>query len=267
MKRERLPVLAILVLALVVTSAEPASAKIVKTRRFREVALVVGSGVEYQSDSDQTEYGFPFLLEYGPSDALKITIEPSYASIRDKNAGRTVRGIGDLETTLAWEFLTMRRNRPSLELEGMVKWPTAKHDEIGTGKTDYSLGGVVSKEFVHMDLDLEALYTFVGSPAGVQLQNTFEVSLAAEWHLSSFFDLEGEVLTGGGTGRGFHGQPGTIGGFGGLGGSETGGHESEGTLGLAEHLTDHLKLEEGIIYKSDGSWQAVAAWELDFAER
>ena len=257
----------ILVLVCVVASAEPASAKIVKTKRFRELALVVGSGIEYQSDSDQTEYGYPFLVEYGPSDALKITLEPSYVSIRDKNAGRTTRGIGDLETTLTWEFLKERRNRPVLAVEGIVKWPTAKHDEIGTGKTDYSIGGLISKEFVHADLDLEALYTFVGSPAGVHLQNIFETSLAAEWHLSSFVDLEGEVVTSVGAGRGFRGQPGTIAGFGGLAESEKGARESEGTLGLAEHLTDHLKLEQGIIYKSDGTWQAVAAWELDFAER
>ena len=51
----------------------------------------------------------------------------------------------------------MRRHRPGLAAEGIVKWPTAKHDEIGTGKTDYSLGAVVSKEFVHVDLDLEAI--------------------------------------------------------------------------------------------------------------
>jgi len=255
---------AFLILVCMVAGTQPASAKIVKTKRFRELALVVGSGIEYQSDSDQTEYGYPFLLEYGPSDALKITLEPSYVSLRDKNVGRTVQGLGDFETTLAWEFLRARRNRPALAVEGIVKWPTAKHDEIGTGKTDYSLGGIVSKEFVRMDLDLEAVYTFVGSPAGASLQNTFETSLAAEWHLSSFFDIEAEALTSVGTGR-THGQSG-IGGFGGLGASEQGGRESEGTLGLAEHLSDHLKLEEGFIYKSDGTWQAVAAWELDFAE-
>jgi hypothetical protein len=243
----------------------PASAKIVQTRRFRELALVVGSGFEYQSDGEQTEYGYPFLLEYGPSDALKLTVEPSYLRIRDKVAGRTTSGIGDLETTVAWEFLTMRRYRPALVVEGIVKWPTAKRGELGTGKTDYSIGAVVSKEFVHVDLDLEALYTFVGSPAGVQLKNTNETSLAAEWHLSSSLDLIGEFVTSGG--GGFRGQSGTIGGFGGLGSVGSGGRESEGTLGMAEHLTDHLKLEEGLIYKSDGSWQAVAAWELDFGER
>ncbi|TMQ58828.1 MAG: hypothetical protein E6K76_06810 [Candidatus Eisenbacteria bacterium] len=267
MRRERLGAATFLILFCLVAIAQPASATIVKTKRLRELALVIGSGIEYESDGDQTEYGFPFLLEFEPSDALGFTFEPSYVSIRDKNAGRTVRGVGDLETTVAWEFLGERRNRPALAVEGSAKWPTAKHEEIGTGKADYSLGGIISKEFVHVDLDLEALYTFVGSPPGVNLRNTFEASLAAEWHLSSFLDLEGEVVTSSGSGSGFRGQPGTLGGLGGLGASEKGGRETEGTLGLAEHLTDHLKLEEGIIYGSDGSWQAVAAWELDFAER
>jgi len=99
---------AFLILVCMVAGTQPASAKIVKTKGFRELALVVGSGIEYQSDSDQTEYGYPFLLEYGPSDALKITLEPSYVSLRDKNVGRTVQGLGDFETTFngtPWIFL------------------------------------------------------------------------------------------------------------------------------------------------------------------
>lgn len=253
-----------LIMAVLLTTALPASAKILKTKHpvqpGRELELIMGSGFEYETDSEQSEYGFPFLLEYGFTRALKLTVEPSYFSIHIKKGG-SVSGLGDLETTLNYEFLRERRYRPGLAVVGVVKWPTATHAEIGTGRADYSLGAIVSKEFVRFDLDFNALYTFVGSPPGVNLQNALEVSLAGEWHLNPVFDLESEVLTS--NSGGFRGRPGTIAGVGGRGGNQ-GGREIEGTLGLAENLNEFLKLEEGMILKSGGSWQAVVAWEWNF---
>lgn len=250
-----------LIMAVLLTTALPASAKILKTKHpaqpGQELELLVGSGFEYETDSEQSEYGFPFLLEYGFTPALKLSVEPGYVFIHTKNGG-AVSGIGDLETTLNYEFLSERRYRPGLALVGVVKWPTAAHAEIGTGRADYSLGAIASKEFVRFDLDFNTVYTFVGSPPGVKLKNALEVSLAGEWHLNSVFDLESEVLTSN-VAVGFRGQPGTIAGVGGQGGPET-----EGTLGLAENLNEFLKLEEGMILKSDGSWQAVVAWEWNF---
>jgi len=249
-------------------SAAPADATIFKTRRpgqYRPLALVVGSGLEYETDGEESDYGFPFLVEYGFTSMLKLSVEPSYVVVR-KNAGGSVSGLGDLETTVTCEFPTERRYRPGLALEGVVKWPTAKRGDLGTGKADYSLGVIISKELVPVDLDLNAVYTFVGDPSGVNLENTLEVSLAAEWSLSTLLSLEAEAVTSLGAGGRFHGQPGSLGGLANLGGPEQGQSESEGTLGLAEHLSDRFKLEEGMILKSDGSWQAVAGWELDFGE-
>ena len=246
--------------------AVPASAKILKTKRpaqYRELALTVGSGFEYETDGEESEYGFPFLAEYGFTRMLKLSVEPSYILVRKKNGG-TIDGIGDLETTLTCEFPTERRHRPGLALEGVVKWPTAPRGDLGTGEADYSIGAIVSKEFVQFDLDLNAVYTFIGSPPGVHLQDTFELSLAAEAHLTPVLDIEAEAVTAAGAEGRFRGQPGTLGGFGNIGGPEQGQSESELTLGLAEYFSERLKLEEGAILKSDGTWQFVVGWEFDF---
>ena len=258
----------LLVTVLMAAIAVPAGAKILKTRRpgqYQELALTVGSGFEYETDGEESEYGFPFLAEYGLTKLLKLSVEPSYILVRKKNGGR-LRGPGDFETTLTCEFPTERRYRPGLALEGTVKWPTARRGDLGTGKSDYSLGTIVSKEFVRFDLDLNAIYTFVGSPPGVHLKNTFEASLAIEWHLTPLLDLESEVVSAAGAGGRFRGTPGGLGGFANLGGPEQGQVESEVTLGLAERLSERLKLEEGMILKSDGSWQTVVGWEFDFGE-
>jgi hypothetical protein len=257
-----------LIVSSLLISSKPSSARILKTRmpgQYQELALTVGSGFEYETDGEESEYGFPFLVEYGFTKILKLSIEPSYTLVR-KKAGGSLHGPGDLETTITCEFPTERRYRPGLSLEGTVKWPTAPRGDLGTGKSDYSLGAIVSKEFVQFDLDLEGLYTFVGDPPGVHLQNTLETSLAAEWHLTPSLDLEGEAVTAIGAGGRFHGTPGSLSGFGNIGGPEQGQSESEFTLGLAERLTSRFKLEEGAILKSGGSWQSVVAWEFDFGE-
>jgi hypothetical protein len=57
----------------------------------------------------------------------------------------------------------------------------------------------------------------------------------------------------------------TVGRHGGIiGDPEQGSNEIEATLGVAEHLNEFLKLEEGVIIQKDGSWQVVFAWEWDF---
>ena len=266
--RRAAPLLA-LTAAVLAGAAVPADAKILKTRRPGQagpLALVVGSGFEYEGDSEESEYGFPFLGEYGFTRIVKLSVEPSYVLVR-KKAGGTTRGLGDLETTLTLEFPTERRYRPGLALEGVVKWPTARRGSLGTGEADYSVGAIVSKEFVPFDLDLNAVYTFTGSPPGIHLQNTFEGSLASEWHLTHALDVEAEVVTAFGAGGRFRGTPGTLGGFANIGGPEQGQSESEFTVGLAEHLNDFLKLEEGVVGKSGGSFQYVLAWEWDFEGR
>jgi hypothetical protein len=249
-------------------NAAPALARILKTRRpaeYRELALTLGSGFEYETDSEESELGIPFFAEYGLTKELKLGVEPGFVLLRRKQGGAT-GGMGDLETTLTCELSTERRYRPGLAFEGVVKWPTARRGELGTGETDYSLGVILSKELPRLDLEVNGIYTFIGRPTGVPLQNTFEISAAAEWHLTFDLDLEGEVVTSAGAGGGFHRPPGGLGGFGNIGGPEQGQSETEETLGLAKMITRRFKLEAGLVLKSGGSFQTVAGWEYDFGE-
>jgi hypothetical protein len=167
-------------------AATPAAAKILKTKQasqYREFQLTIGSGFEYEGDSEEKQYDLPFLVEYGVTKALTVTVEPDYTFL-DKAGAASIRGFGDLETSLVYEFVGERRSRPSLAAEVLVKWPTASSDSLTTGETDYSVGGIISKEFIHFDVDSEWLYTFVGDPPGVDLSNSSEISLAAAWHMT-----------------------------------------------------------------------------------
>lgn len=264
-------VLAGCALALIVVTAgvSPATAKIVKTRRVGQpspgLGFTLGTGFEYQNDGEQTEYGVPMLLEWALTSRISLTAEPAFISIHSTN-GASISGWDDLETNLRVELVPERRYRPGFALEGGIKFPTATQSEIGTGLTDYALGAIATKEFVQAELGLNVVYSHVGLPAEGRVQNTVQLSMATEWHLTPTLDLTGELLTTQGIGalRGRAGR--ALPGGGGINVPGRGAGEVESTLGFAHHFGKRLKLEEGVVVQTDGTWQAVFAWEWDFGE-
>jgi len=244
-----------------------ASARILKTRSAVSSSgafwnsVVVGSGFELQSDSTQAEYQFPLLMECNLTRDLKLSLEPDfvYISANSKDA-RTVGGIGDLETALEYEFLHERRYRPALAATSIVRWPTASDSDLGNPGHDYSLGLIISKDLVYFDIDLNLLYTFAGDP---DEEDNLEAALALEWHVTHRLDVIAEVVSTFGS-RGIHGDLGTLGGSDLLSQSSSTGNQIETTLGIAYHLSKHLKLEHGVTHGSDHSWQFQFAWEWSF---
>ena len=257
----------LLVLTGMVLATQPVCARILKTKHTASAtwspwsAFLIGSGLEFQTDSKESEYDYPLLLEYNFTERLKLSIEPNFVHIAAKSKDvRTVSGLGDLETSVEYEFLRERRYRPALSAQGLIKWPTATDPDIGTPGRDYSLGLIASKDFVYFDVDLNVLYTFVGDTGQ---KDNLQIALAAEWPLNHRFDVIAEVVTTIGSGR-IRGQPGTIVGVGGANEGQGAGAKTEGTLGFAWHAKRYLKFEQGVIHKSDHSWQFVVAWEWNF---
>ncbi len=242
--------------------APPADARILKTKRFiSRLALTVGSGLEFETDTEGTQYGLPFLAEYAISEAFTVALEPNYVSKQSKTTEPSASGWGDFETTLTWEGSEPRRRLPGFSIASTIKWPTASTLLGGSGKRDYSLRLVLSKTRRSLSVDAGLAYTWVGRTPDARNSNAFEASLAFEWAAGFVVDLEGEILTSTGA---FTSRPGTISG---LGSADQGGGGTEATLGIAEHLFDRLKLEEGGVFNTDGSWQFVFAWEWEFGSR
>lgn len=245
--------LAFVSMVVVLAGAQSASARILKTRPNpgsgpKEMPLTIGAGLEYDSDAEQSELAIPYLIEYSPIDRVTLAAEQSYSSIHTK-AGGALRGFGDLETTATLGLFSERRQRPETSILGTIKWPTAANRELGTGFTDVSFGALFSKSYVQADVEISAVYTFVGHAAKSPASRSHEISLAVERDLTPKLDLIGELLTGGGTS---------------FGASTPGGRESQGTVGVAYQLRERLNLEQGIAIKSDGTWQLVFSWQWEF---
>ena len=259
--------LRLLATAVMLFLASPVGGRILKTRPSASStwapwsAIVIGSGLEFQTDNEQSEYEFPLLLEYNFTERLKLSLEPNFVYLVAKSRDeRTVGGLGDLETSVEYEFLRERRYRPALSAQGLIRWPTAIDPDLGTPGHDYSLGLIASKDLVYFDVDLNLLYTFV---SGSAQQDNLQIALAAEWPLNHRFDVIAEVVTTIG-GSGVRGPFGTPSGPGILTEGNGTQNETEGTLGLAWHANKYLKFEQGVTRASDRSWQFVVAWEWSF---
>jgi hypothetical protein len=166
-----------------------------ETARFlKQGAGKIINTFEYQHSSDGTELSALLELEFGILDNLELAIEPVvYASIRPKTGPRAT-GSGDTEITLSYRFLEEASPYPALAVAAEVKLPTTQNMLIGTGKTDYNITFIASKQIGDFDLHANIGYSFLGSPAGTSLDNIFNFAVAAVYHINETWDLAAEVL-------------------------------------------------------------------------
>jgi len=243
---------AIVMLTIMVAFPGPAAARITRSKpspsaRWNEgLPLVIGGGFEFESNKEQAQYDFPLLVEYNFIEQLSVRVEPNVSKIESRSEDvLSVSGLGDLETTMQWEFVSERRYRPAVTLEGQIKWPTATDPDLGTPKNDYGMGLLFSKDLAVLDLDLELLYTFVGDG---HEQDMMEIALASEIPVvNHLLSVIAEVVH-------------TIS----SGASQPVAHQTDGTLGFGWQVNRYLKLEVGYRLADNLNGQALTAWEWNF---
>lgn len=105
------------------------------------------------SDSRRGSVPYTFKLAFNQEWGVLLGGE-GYVSDREDGSPRQ-RGIGD--TTLVLKRAFLIDDATALGLELGAKAPTAK-DTIGSGKSDYSINGILSRDFgdVHLDANLNA---------------------------------------------------------------------------------------------------------------
>lgn len=133
---------------------------------------------------DARRDSLPYLFKLAFNDQWGVLVGgEAYVSSRDASGARA-RGVGDTGVVLKRAFLVDEATAFGLELG--VKLPTAK-DTLGSGKADYTLNGIYSKDLgkVHMDANLN--FTRLGafeagsSPTQAGLSASFSVPLAQQW--------------------------------------------------------------------------------------
>ena len=107
---------------------------------------------------------------------------------------RTEDGLGDVLLRTSYVVLEESEERPLLpEIEpySKIKFPTADEDKgLGTGEFDETIGVDLSKAFLERASGyLTLAYTFVGSPHGADLRDSFAWSVGAAYAVTHPFSI------------------------------------------------------------------------------
>ena len=103
---------------------------------------------------DARRDSLPYLFKLAFNNQWGVLLGGEAAVSARDESGNRVRGVGDTGVVLKRAFLV--DDKTAYGLEFGLKLPTAK-DSIGSGKTDYTLNGIVSKDLgaaVHVDGNL-----------------------------------------------------------------------------------------------------------------
>lgn len=95
---------------------------------------------------------------------------------------QTVRGLGDVTTTVTRSFVPGARDGVSWDLGAQVKLPVSGSDkDLSTGQADYSLLAGATKPFGDFSLGANIAYTIVGRPFDETYRNTWAAGFDASW--------------------------------------------------------------------------------------
>lgn len=146
-------------------------------------------------DARRDSLPYLFKLAFNPQWGVLIGGE-AYVSARD-DSGNRARGIGDTNLVLKRAFLVDDATAFGLELGS--KLPSAK-DSIGSGRTDYSLNGIFSKDMGRLHMDLNLNFTRLGgvdigtSKVQTGVSSSFSLPIADQWGVN--FEWSGTRRTG-----------------------------------------------------------------------
>lgn len=133
--------------------------------------------------NDDRRGSLPYQLKLAFSDQWGVLLGgEGYVSSRED--GSRASGFGDTSMTLKHAFLIDDATAFGLEFTSTI--PTAK-DSIGSGKADYTLNGIFSKDLgnIHMDMNLNA--TRIGAPGSGEgrmqtgISSSFSMPIAEKW--------------------------------------------------------------------------------------
>jgi hypothetical protein len=193
MRASRLPLPLALILALPayadelppVTPYRPSVASPAQLPAPGQLELEMG-GLSEKSDKERRN-SLPYTLKLAFSEEWGVLLGGD-AFVSDRQNGARTNGFGDTSITLKRAFALEDKTAFGLELT--AKAPTAK-DALGSGKADYTLNGIFSKDVGEMHMDLNLNQTRLGAidPGTGRMQTgwaaSFSTTLKEKWTLTS----------------------------------------------------------------------------------
>lgn len=178
-----------------VTPYRPSVSTPAQLPRPGQLEMELGGQSAHYDDSRRDSLPYTFKLAFNEQWGVLVEGD-AYVSERDDGAARS-RGLGDSTLVLKRAFVLDDATAFGLELG--AKLPTAK-DSLGSGKSDYSLNGIFSRDLasVHMDVNLNLTRLGAVDDGGGRVQRgaaaSFSTPVNERWGATA--ELSGTQLRG-----------------------------------------------------------------------
>ena len=143
-----------------------------------------------RSERWRVEATVPYLRIEGPGNVVSASGSPIFIP---PGTTQTREGLGDVFLGAGWTVQPASQGRPSLELFGTVKAPTAD-DDLGTGETDVSLSlNLNHRAGDKLSLTAGLGYEWLGDPAAYELEDGPIGYVGVSYDQSERFSFGGSV--------------------------------------------------------------------------
>lgn len=152
--------------------------------------LELEAGVLASSGDDARRASLPYLLKLAFSEQWGVLVGgEALVQSHDADSAR-VRGVGDTTLVLKRAFIVDAATAFGVELG--AKLPTAK-DGIGSGKADYTINGIASRDLGAVHVDVNAGLTRLGAVDAASARTQDALAVAASTPLSKRWGVAAEV--------------------------------------------------------------------------
>lgn len=151
----------------------------------RQVSIPSGFTFIRQQNNDR-EWDWVSELEYGFFDWIEYDIEFPYRFLSPTDREEPyVTGLGDIAMLLAVNPIKETKYIPAMSLAGTMKLNNGNEDrDLGTGRNDYTITWLMSKQFQKLTAVINFGYKFVGKPPDTDWRNVFQQSYALKYQLT-----------------------------------------------------------------------------------
>lgn len=154
----------------------------------RHLEWEAGGLTTFGHESDR-HTGVPFLLKYAFDQDWGVLVGGE-SFVSDHVPGDSISGWGDTSLTLKGHHAMSEST--ALGFEATAKLPTATHD-LGSGRADYTLNGIVSTGVQDYDVDVNVSYTRLGVADPGTHRGVLGWAVAASHSITPHWSLAGEL--------------------------------------------------------------------------
>lgn len=147
----------------------------------------------FRSSRYRSQHSVPFLAKLALNDRIQLRLDGVPLQQLRPEEGNRASGIGDWSPGAQWKFLNQTEARPAMALAAAVKLPVASARKgLGSGKADYTLTFLASKDVEPVHIDLNVAHTWLRRPEGGFDRQWFG-AVAASLPVADRWTLGGEI--------------------------------------------------------------------------